>query len=311
MKLKKILGILTLSALIALATFYLKNNLTEFKQLSVQNPYLIILLIILFILSYIAISAITIVLLKPLGINLNQKESFSLSIITGFYNLITPFRGGMAARAVYLKKKHNFSYTNFLSSLAASYVLIFLVAGISGLLSSYYIYKTSSQIYPIIPAIFLITTLSMSFIIIFSPKFKETKYNFLNKFIKVVNGWHLIKNNKSVIAKTIFLSLSQLILSSLMLYLQFRVFGININYFSVLFLSSINAIGLLIAITPAGLGISEAITVFSALTIGISTAESLSAALLGRFVSVVVLFILGPIFSYVLLKKPAGIVKEK
>ncbi|MFH1801924.1 MAG: hypothetical protein ABH864_00565 [archaeon] len=48
--------------------------------------------------------------------------------------------------------------------------------------------------------------------------------------------------------------------------------------------------------------VQEAIVVFSASTIGISTAESLSAALLGRAVSLVVLFVLGPIFSYVLLR---------
>ncbi|MBU0977334.1 MAG: hypothetical protein KKD18_02880 [Nanoarchaeota archaeon] len=48
---------------------------------------------------------------------------------------------------------------------------------------------------------------------------------------------------------------------------------------------------------------TRAIVVFSASTIGISTAESLSAALLGRAVSLVVLFVLGPIFSYVLLRR--------
>jgi uncharacterized protein (TIRG00374 family) len=67
-------------------------------------------------------------------------------------------------------------------------------------------------------------------------------------------------------------------------------------------LTAIGVLGILVAITPAGLGIQEAITVFSALTIGIGATEALSAALLGRAISLVVLFILGPIFSHYLLR---------
>ncbi len=88
-----------------------------------------------------------------------------------------------------------------------------------------------------------------------------------------------------------------------MIYLQFKVFGINFSFISALFLASIGSLGLLISITPAGLGIQEAIVVFSGLTIGIGVHESLSAALLGRAIQMIVLFIIGPIFSVILLRK--------
>ena len=80
------------------------------------------------------------------------------------------------------------------------------------------------------------------------------------------------------------------------------VFGIEINYLSALFLASMGSLGILVALTPAGLGVSEAIIVFSALTIGISPIQSLSVAILGRAISFLVLFILGPIFSIILLR---------
>ena len=53
---------------------------------------------------------------------------------------------------------------------------------------------------------------------------------------------------------------------------------------------------------PALFKILEAIVVFSALTIGITPVESLSTVLLGRAIQMFVLFILGPIFSYILIK---------
>jgi uncharacterized protein (TIRG00374 family) len=259
-------------------------------------------LILLFIINYLFVGIITKNLLQPLNVKLSFIEAFKLSIVTGFYNLITPFRGGMAVRAVYLKKKHNFTYTNFLATLAASYILIFLVASILGLISVYLIYTSEKIFSQILFLIFLGAFISMTFTIIFSPKIPLTKYKFINKFIEVINGWHLIKNNKKVIFSVVFFSLIQTLLTSFMVYLQFNVFGIEITFAKCIFLSAIGVFSLLVGITPANLGIGEAITVFSALTIGITPVQSLSVAILGRLISFSVLFILGPIFSYQLLR---------
>jgi len=42
--------------------------------------------------------------------------------------------------------------------------------------------------------------------------------------------------------------------------------------------------------------------VFSGLVIGITPAQSLSVAILGRIVGIITIFTLGPIYSYILLK---------
>jgi uncharacterized protein (TIRG00374 family) len=209
----------------------------------------------------------------------------------------------MGVRAGYLKKKHDFAYVNFLATLSAVYVLIFFVGSALGLLSTYILYKQTQVFSPILALVFAAIFLGMAGIMIFSPQFKEPENKWIRRFIKVINGWNLIKKNKRVIAVTVIITLIQLILGAFMLWLQFRVFGVEVGIWSCLFLSAVGNISLLIAVTPGNLGVQEAITVFSAATIGITPAESLSAALLGRAVSLVVLFILGPIFSYILLKR--------
>ena len=303
---KVIRGILSLGILlilIVLAVLYLERNFEDFSELRFVSPMIILALILLFIFGYFLIGLTTKQLIKPLKINLGYFESFALSIVTGFYNLITPLRGGMAVRAVYLKKKHNFSYTNFFSSLSASYVLIFLSAGIMGLLSSGIIYLKEGIFSPVVSLIFLGVSLSLLFVIIFSPRMNEGRGFILDKIAKILNGRYLIRKDRGLLFFITIISIFQLLLSSLMLYLQFYVFGIEIDFVKTLFLSSIGLLGLIISITPAGLGIQEAVAVFSASTIGISPVESLSVALLGRGVSVVVLFVLGPIFSWVLMRK--------
>ena len=65
-----------------------------------------------------------------------------------------------------------------------------------------------------------------------------------------------------------------------------------------MFLAVISYMGMLIGITPSSIGIKETLVVVSAATIGIAPVESLSVALLGRFVTVGILCLLGPILSY-------------
>jgi uncharacterized protein (TIRG00374 family) len=252
------------------------------------------------------ISVVNNELLRALNIVMGLWESFMLSIVTGFYNLIMPFRGGMAVRAVYLKKKYKFAYVHFLASLSAVYVLTFLVASLLGIISTLWIYFETGVLSWILFLVFDVVFILMLGIIFVSPQFKERENKWLNRFIKVINGWHLIKKNKRVIFVTSFVTLIQILLSSLMMWLQFRVFGIEVSFVAAVFLSAIGSLSILIGLTPGNLGIQEAIVVFSAATIGISTAESLSAALLGRAVSLVVLFVLGPIFSYLLMRNGKG-----
>ncbi|MBS3093784.1 flippase-like domain-containing protein [Candidatus Pacearchaeota archaeon] len=299
---KRIISILVLIVLTTLAYLYLKNNIETFRSLKIVSPILLLLLIALFLSTYILIAYLTRMILKTMKISISNRESFMLSIVTGFYNLITPLRGGLAARALYLKKNHQFSYTDFISSVAASYVIIFLVASVTGLSTALLIFIKKQIINWILVTIFFIVFLAMMSIILFSKKLKESKYFLINKIIMISNSWNIIRKKPRIIIAVSLIAITQLLISALMLKLQFSVFGFHISFVEALFISSIGSLSLLISITPAGLGINEAITVFSALTLGISPAQSLSAALLGRAAQIIILFILGPIFSFILFR---------
>ena len=288
---------------IALAVWYISANAEEFLSLRFVSPWHIALMIPIFIVMYFVIGVNTQVLLRPFGLNLRNGEAFALSIMTGFYNLIMPFRGGMAARAIYLKKKHKFPYTNFMATLGASYVLVYLMAAVLGLVASYFIFAESGRFSWIVSGIFLLLFLGMLGITFISPRFKEPRNKWLARFVRVLNGWHLIKGNARVIVSVLALSCVQLLLSAVMLKLQFAVFGWEISFWSALFISSLASLSLLVGLTPAGLGIQEAFQIFTGVAIGIDATQTLTAALLGRAVSLVVLFILGPIFSWVLVRK--------
>jgi len=303
MKTKKIISIGILILSIGLAIIFIKNNLSDFKQLTSTNPLYIILLIIFSLLLSLLLGLINKTLLKPLKVNIKLLESTLISIVNSFYNLITPFRGGIAARAYYLKNKYNLQYTKFLGLVATSTLLVILISSILGIIATILIYLKERVFNPIIPIIFAGTLILTLTIAVFTPTLKETKYKFVNKFIRVINSFSEINKSKKTFLLTSILTLIQILVSALMLELQFGVFGIQIDFIKSLFLSSIGGISLAISLTPANLGVAEAITVFSAQTIGIGPVESLSAAIIGRLVQFVTLFTLGPIASYKLFKK--------
>lgn len=311
MKLKKYFSILVLLVLIIWLLKYFLDHINEFKQITIVSYNLLFLLFVLAILFLVNNGLILKYLLEPFKIFLSKKEWFGLSIITTMGNYLTPFRGGAIARAVYLKKKHIFQYSSFLSTLSAIYVIAFLVNSFVGIISVFLIYLLYNQFNIIIFLLFLFIFIFLLFITLFSPKFKETRYSIVNKFINVINGWHLIKSNKKIIKKITLINIINIAIITLMMFLEFKVFGFDISLTKALFIAVVSTLSLFISITPGALGIREAIIVFSAKVIGVTTTQALLVALLDRAIYLTIIFILGPIFSYILLKKSMSKENEK
>lgn len=312
---KKSISIAIIVIIALFFLYYIFKNLSDFKQLFITavnplNLFLIIIIAVISISNIFSNGILLDVLTSAFGIKLKLRESFGLAMITRFYNYITPFHGGMAARAIYLKKEHKFPYVHFLATLSAIYIIIFLIGSLAGLISMLFIWIYYGLFNWIIFLLFNIVFLIMMSIIIFPPKFPESKNKWLARFIKVINGWHLIKNNKKIIFATALISLIQLILGAINFMILYSIFNVELSFFKALFLASIGSIAILISLTPGNLGIGDAIAVFSAAIIGIGLTEAVAATILGRAINLLIIFILGPIFSYILLKHKPKLTKE-
>jgi uncharacterized protein (TIRG00374 family) len=305
LKIKHLISAGILVAIAALFIYYLSKNLSDFKQLfsiPLANLWLILVVVLILLLNFFITGMLNNELMKPFGISLKRREYFGLSIISNFYNTITPFRGGMAARAVYLKQKYKFAYVNFFATLAGIYVLTFFIAGIAGLISVLFLWFNYGLFNLLVFYLFLAISLFMLIVIILSPKFKEPRSKWFGRFIKVINGWHLIKNNRKIVFTTSIVALIQLFLGALNILVLYLIFNIHIGFFKALFIASLGSIAILVAVTPGNFGIADAINVFSATIISVGLTEAVAATVLGRVISLLLIFILGPIFSYILLK---------
>lgn len=299
---KKGLIILGFTTLILLFGRYIYTHWPEFSQLRVVSPIYIIALVILTILFSLSYGIVIKYLLSAFKIKLKFNEYFGLSIITGFYNMVAPLTGGVVPRALYLKKKYNFKYGLFISSLSGMYVTHFFAGSFLGIISLFLI-KYSQNIFnwPILVVFSSIFILTLA-LMVFSPKLKESKIKWINPLINITNGWHTIRKDTKIIVMATLMSFAQNLINMLGILLAFDVFGIRITLIQAFFLSCTAIIGGFMITTPGIIGLSEIIAVFASLLIGITIPQALSVALLGRAVSTVTILVLGPIYSGILLK---------
>jgi uncharacterized membrane protein YbhN (UPF0104 family) len=240
-------------------------------------------------------------LIKQFKVKLLTKEWFSLSMVTTAGNYLTPFRGGAIARATYLKKNHQFSYTLFLGTLMGTYVITFWINSFLGIVSLLYLNFFQQIFNNIMFIVFVGIFLVLTLIIIFSPKFRKSNIPFLNKIIAVINGWNLVKSHTRTIISLSAITLLNAVLMSGITFFEYRVIGENISVIGSVFVAISSTLSLFISITPGSLGIKEAMIVFSSQIINIAPHKAVTVGILDRLLNFSILLVLSPIFTRVLL----------
>ncbi|MFW5799563.1 MAG: lysylphosphatidylglycerol synthase transmembrane domain-containing protein [Spirochaetota bacterium] len=281
-----------------------KGDLTKLLELKYQN------MILLFIIS----SFVTLMLaveykytMYVFNIKLRFKEWFGLTIINTMFNLFMPARSGMVVRAMYLKNRYDFSYSHYVSLIAGSYVIFFYATGIVGLILSIILYMcgiyTDIKIILIFTGLLGITIIGTLILFIFikaNIKLKSEKIN--NAIIKIKEGLNYFKNNKKLIFIISGLHLLFYVFMGLRLYWVYKSIGVDVEYTGIYIVVLITGFSMIISLTPGNIGIKEGIIGLSATLLGIPLNIAILGAAIDRIVEVIIVLILGSIFSRILLK---------
>jgi uncharacterized protein (TIRG00374 family) len=242
------------------------------------------------------------VLMDHLDVPLIFKEWYGLSIISNLWNYILPFRGGAGIRAIYLKKVHRFSISDFFGTMLALYFISFLVNSFIGLVCVFAIYYMHAVIhFPIsifFGAVFIVTGGS----ILLSPKIPRTNNWLLKKVFSVLRSWDSIRKERRLVERLILVVVVHAVMELLTVYISFAAYHIDLSLIKCLFISTVFSFSVLLKITPGSLGITEGLMVIGANTFGITPGQSLLAAGLIRVVNICLIFIIAPIFNYKLMK---------
>ncbi|HEX7456419.1 MAG TPA: lysylphosphatidylglycerol synthase transmembrane domain-containing protein [Candidatus Nanoarchaeia archaeon] len=292
----KIISYLILIIAILSAIYLVRGQRDTLSKIFEINIFQFSIISLIVLLTPLADGLRTMLLTKQFGVNLTVKESFALSSVNNFWNYL-PFTGGIIVRSVYLKKKHGFSYTNFISTVAASYIISFLSFGLVGLVSVLIIWQTKGFANLWVVSIFLLSVLFSLTMIKINLKFN---IKFLSLLSKVFSGWKILRERKSLLINLMLLDFVLILVFAIRLSLAAQFLGTPLPFLGILVIVSLSLFAVLLNVTPGALVVKEAIISFGAAALSYNPYEGFTISLLDRAVSMVWIFLLGVIFSYYL-----------
>lgn len=236
------------------------------------------------------------------GIRLTPREWLGLSVVTTMGNYITPFSGGMIARAAYLKRRHAFPYARFATLLASNYLVNFWVIGVVGVLTMLTV-REAVQSYWQVVAFFVAVVASISALATFPAVKLPWKNRLVDRVNTSLDGWALVKNDWPLLARLVTYALVNALLNGLSFWVAYGALGSPVSFRAALLVGLLAAFSILVNVTPGNLGIQEAVVSLSSGLLGAGAGQGLLAAVLVRGATVVPAFTLGPIFGFLLTRE--------
>lgn len=295
---KKLNLMLTLFVVIVFLIYFM-TNLSKFNALLHVNILLLFLIAIADLLVIVANGAFIRFILTPFNKNISFKESSYVSMISSVGNFFAPVGSGFGFRAVYLKKKHGLSYSDYVATLYGNYVIVFLINSFFALLALYLLKNTDSSrgyftLFILFAGMFMVSLL-LTLVRIPGLKrevaIKNRHLNFVTaSLINMASGWNKIISNKRLLVRLVTITVFNFLISLTVAKLEITALHFHIGFPALLLFSVLGSLSLFINITPANLGVKEAIYLFSSAVIGLSAPQILSIALIDRGILFIVLF---------------------
>ena len=234
-------------------------------------------------------------ILRAYHVGLDRLEWLSLTVVTTATNLVSPFRGGAAARAVYLKAHHEFSYSDFLSTLSGMYLVYAAVHGVVGGLGIALLAREGVAVEWPLAALFLCISLAAATLLTFRFDLPDGGRFPLRQLARVLNGWALLRRDTRLLASIFALNALYLGISVALFRIALTTYGVNVSLGGNLLYAASQGIAALVTLTPGALGIQEAMAVYVGRSLAFSPADALMAQALVRFVLFATLLVAAPL----------------
>lgn len=299
------------TAILVLLGCYIAANYAQFRELQLMHPWLLVPASVLLLINIYGIGALMSTSLQPLGLQLDWHETLGLAALNRLCNYISFAGLGAAVRAVYLKRTYHCSYASFSSSFVANNIMLLLVSGILALiaLTAGGILDGHWQLIMLLAAV--VTCLAGTLLLplnrlIRALELAERKYRYrvLERLRTAAEGFNKIRRQPSVVVRMSLWGLASLLTLAMATMLLYHCLGYSIAWPHALFIAAASSWSIVIALTPAGIGIREGLMVAAAALVEAPIPETLAVALLLRLLVFCVATALSAYYAPRLLRVP-------
>ncbi|MDP3791511.1 MAG: lysylphosphatidylglycerol synthase transmembrane domain-containing protein [Candidatus Omnitrophota bacterium] len=297
---KNIAQLVLIIIITAAFAFYIKKNFNQIKEAVSIKPYFLVLLVLLNIANKVCLGLKTKKILESFNIRLLFKEWFGMSCVNNFYNYLAP-KSGTAACGLYLKNKYDLDYNKYMGILITTGLITILASGLVGFAFS----LCSGLPHRIDKIIFLVLFFGMiagSLVLFLMPRIKLPEKGLFVKINEFFEGWEVLRKDARTITILSFWDLLIILSMAARYFVLFRIFSLPVTFTSCVLIAPFNIITHFMSIVPGAYGIKEAaVGAVSTLT-DVSFASGALATLTDRIITMTLTFILGPVFSFILLR---------
>tara|TARA_B100001964_G_C14221472_1_gene595483 strand:- start:536 stop:1474 length:939 start_codon:yes stop_codon:yes gene_type:complete len=291
--------ILVLIIISVVAVYYFKENLGELKKIQNISFWIVLSLVLLNIMTRLIVGFRIKIIGHALNINLSIKEWFGLAAINSFYNYLFT-KSGLMAVALYFKKKYETPVSKYVITSASAMLFSLLAASLIVLPISVTL-KVYGYDFGILIIIFSVCLVFSSFLFFYKGK-NLKRDGLFQKVNAVLEGWKILRASRNLWGKLLVCELLYFFLFSIRYFFVLQAFGYDAPLWVCFLLAPLSILSQLIGIFPGEVGSRELVAGLLTQSAGLGIHVGIMATALDRVVVTAIAFILGPIFSYLLIK---------
>lgn len=282
----KFLKVFILVATLLIFAYYFFTHQAQFAILSQVTWWQVVLIVLGQTLVLISNILILILFVRFIQKKISFADSARITAYSSLVNFFGFLQGGVALRAVYLKKRFSMTFRRYVALTSLQYLVLFALSG-----------------FIIFIGISIVTGISYSVIVALSGIIiiaAITTLLFKLRVSFVVRAVTLAKQVLSTISARPLLTLMVIVIlqlsgSLLANFIELMAIGANLSLGSLLIYTGVSQFAVVIAITPGAVGIREALLLIVQGQMHLSTQDIVLAATLDRLVYFITLALLTPL----------------
>ncbi len=262
--------------------FYIhRYELANLRNVGVPSLFLLGAFIVVF--NYLSAIRFSIAC-QLVGAKMSSLESFALSIVGTMVNFLLPGQAGAFLKAAYLKQLYGVPYSKVPAILLGNIVTTIFIGGLLMLCANFFALFRNTNISPIL---WLISALAFGSILLFWIHLPVHKLPVHSKRLQellelLLSAWKSFSENRTKLAYICILQTFLYLVSGACILIAFRSLGITIGITFAVILMAATSLLSLVNLVPGNLGINEAIIAYFSTLFGINFTYGLTAAVIMR-----------------------------
>ena len=304
--------------------WYLLRHQDQWRTVALASPWLLGVCAAASLAALLAPGPIFWVMTSRVGRNVGLAESTWLAVMTSAINSVVPLHAGAAARAVYLKRRHDLDLSAFAATFLGYNILRLLVASSAACAAEGLLLRQGAGVDPLSSGV--PTTAGLSQPALFSTGLEGLvtiagglalaaigaclvrpawfrwlglgaleQHRLLRPLVKFQAGWHELMRCPRFLLKVLALVVLQIVAELIVVWAAWGAVGVPLSVAAVVLVTSFGILTALTGLTPGGLGLVELVSVAVGAAVAVEPTHGIAAGLVARGVSLAVLAAATPV----------------